>query len=135
MTKRKPEGMSLGGWVERLIEEARVEGQFDGLAGTGQPIADLDQPDDSYWWIRRWLKRNNLSVAPREFELRKKVESELEAIRGLTSETEVRSRILALNAEIARHNATTFCGPTTSLVVLDVERVLARWRERSRSDR
>jgi hypothetical protein len=40
--------------VERLIREAREQGDFDDLPGTGHP---LDLSDDTeLWWLRRKAK-------------------------------------------------------------------------------
>lgn len=130
MTERRQPQENLGHWVERLIAKAQEEGQFDNLEGAGRPLPDLDQPDDEYWWIRRWLKRNNLSIIPREFELRKKVETTLEEIPGLSREGDVRRRLEALNSEIGRHNATVIAGPTASVPMLDIERIVVRWKSR-----
>jgi len=56
------------------------------------------------------------------------VEKELAAIGELPDEPAVRERIAALNAEIAKVNATVVEGPPTRLGVLDVDQAVARWR-------
>lgn len=47
--------------AENRIREAVAQGRFDNLAGAGKPIADLDEPFDELWWVRRWVRRENLT--------------------------------------------------------------------------
>lgn len=63
----------------------------------------------------------------------RKVESEMAAIWLLADETKVRSRVLALNREIAKVNARAIEGPPTRLGPLDVEAIVAEWRARRAS--
>ncbi len=44
--------------VERLIRDAMERGEFDDLPGEGEPLAGAGTPDDEYWWVREWLRRN-----------------------------------------------------------------------------
>jgi hypothetical protein len=53
-------------------------------------------------------------------------------IESLHDEATVRSRVAALNVEIAKLNATVVEGPPTRLGALDVDQVVARWK-RTRS--
>lgn len=55
------------------------------------------------------------------------------AIWLLADETKVRSRVLALNREIAKVNARAIEGPPTRLGPLDVEAIVAEWRARRAS--
>lgn len=112
-----------------MIREAQENGEFAHLP-MGKPIPDLDRPYDPLWWVKRWIEREQLSVLPPALDLRRKVEREIEEIWSMPSEHRVRERIAALNREIARMNATAAAGPPSSLGCLDVERVVARWRER-----
>ena len=43
--------------AERLIAEAQGRGEFDNVAGSGQPIADLDRSRPPGWWAARWIER------------------------------------------------------------------------------
>ncbi|HOA74121.1 MAG TPA: DUF1992 domain-containing protein [Phycisphaerae bacterium] len=43
--------------AEQRISEAMEAGAFDNLAGMGRPLADLDEPYDEMWWVRKWLSR------------------------------------------------------------------------------
>jgi DnaJ-like protein len=47
--------------AENRIREAIGEGKFDDLPGFGQPIADIDDPYDPDWWIKKWIRREGMS--------------------------------------------------------------------------
>lgn len=49
--------------AENKIRAAIEAGEFDNLPGLGQPAAIFDEPYDPHWWIRRKLKREDLSAA------------------------------------------------------------------------
>lgn len=52
--------------VERRIREAMERGEFDDLPGAGQPFPGAGEPYDEMWWVKAWLKRNDIDVAGRE---------------------------------------------------------------------
>ena len=130
MTERKPPDKSWESWTEEQIRREQAEGGFERLEGAGKPIPGLDAPYDPLWWIKKLLERERLSVLPLALEVRAKVDRALEEVWRLRGEHEVRERVSAINAEIARANRTTAEGPPTSLSPLDVDDVLARWRNR-----
>lgn len=132
MTERKPPETSWESWTEAQIRAAMAEGAFDNLPGAGKPLPNLDEADDPLWWVKNFAQREQISMLPPSLELRRKVTAELAAIETLHDEASVRSRITALNAEIAKVNATVVEGPPTSLGMLDADQIVARWR-RSRS--
>jgi hypothetical protein len=129
MTERKPPGTSWETWIDAQIRVAREQGAFDNLPGAGKPLANLDQPYDPLWWVKQLLQREQISVLPPALELLRKVEKELATIEKVDDEATVRSRIDALNVEIAKVNATVLEGPPTRLGTLDVDEVVARWRQ------
>jgi hypothetical protein len=47
--------------AENRIREAIGEGQFDNLPGFGKPIADIDEPYDPDWWVKKWIRREGMS--------------------------------------------------------------------------
>ena len=128
MTERKPPGASTGSWIDAQIGAAMRDGAFDNLPGAGKPLANIGQGYDPDRWIREKLAREGAAMTPPSLELRRKVEKELAAIAALDDEAAVRLRMAALNAEIARFNATAVEGPPTNLVTLDIDQVVARWR-------
>jgi len=130
MTERKPPGTSWETWIEAQIRVAREQGAFDNLPGAGKPLPNLDQDPD--WWVKQFVRREQVSVLPPSLELLQKVERELATIEKLHDEATVRRRLAALNVEIAKVNATVLEGPPTRLGMLDVDKVGSKWR-RSRS--
>jgi len=115
-------------FIDRLIREAQERGEFDNLPGAGKPIPDLDKPHDPYWWVKKLLDREEISLAPGTFQLRKRVEEVIERIRRATSEDEVRHLVAELNAEIGKVNARAASGPPTDIAPLDPEEAVRRWR-------
>jgi hypothetical protein len=134
MTQRKPPGTSWESWIEAQIRVAQEQGAFDNLPGAGKPLPNMDQEFDPLWWVKQLAEREQLSLSllPPSLELLRKVERELATIEKLPDEATVRRRIVTLNVEIARVNATVVEGPPTRLGKLDVDQVVARWR-RTRS--
>ena len=131
MTERKPAGVSFETWIDAQIREARERGEFDNLPGAGKPLASIDIHDDDMWWIKQWLKRENLSFTPPALALRKSVEDMLESVGKLRTEAAVRQVVGELNERIREMNRIPpMDGPPTSLSVLDVESVVSLWRER-----
>ena len=129
MTRRKPPGVSFETWVERQIREAEERGELRDLPGAGRPLADLDEPHDELWWVRRKLRREGLSYLPPSLVLRKEAEDALMAADRARSEGEVRTIIAAINEKIRRANRLPIEGPPHNLVPYDVERIVARWRD------
>jgi Domain of unknown function (DUF1992) len=132
MTERKPPATSWETWIEAQIRVAREQGAFDNLPGAGKPLPNLGQESDPLWWVTQFVKREQISMLPPSLELLRKVETELATLEKLHDEAAVRSRVDALNVEIAKINATVVEGPPTRLGKLDVEQIVARWR-RTRS--
>jgi len=128
MTERKPPGTGWETWIDEQIRVAREQGAFDNLPGAGKPLPDLDQEYDLAVWVKQLVHREQLSILPPSLELLRKVEKELAAIEKLHDEATVRRRVAALNAEIAKVNATVIEGPPTRLSTLDVDKVVARWQ-------
>lgn len=98
------------------------------LEGAGEPIADIDQPYDPDWWLKKLLKRERLEVVPRAVEIRRQIEQELEEAWKSRNEGTLRRRLERLNTRIARWNATTVSGPPTTVAGVDVEAAVERWR-------
>jgi hypothetical protein len=130
MTERKPPGVSFETWVERQIREANERGEFDNLPGAGKPIADLDEPHDELWWVRRKLRRENLTYLPPTIALRKEAEEALLAAARAGSEEQVRRIVAEINAKIVEGNRKAASGPPLNLVPFDVDRVVRDWRGR-----
>lgn len=54
---RKIDPRYIPSLAERRIQEAMDNGEFDGLAGSGEPIPDLEEGYDPDWWVKKWIKR------------------------------------------------------------------------------
>jgi hypothetical protein len=129
MTERKPPGANVGSWIEAQIGAAMQQGAFDNLPGAGKPLPNSGRGYDPDRWIKQMLEREGAAIAPPSLELRRQVEKELAAIGTLDDEAAVRLRIAALNAQIARFNATAVEGPPTNLATFDIDQVVTRWRQ------
>jgi len=126
---RKPPGVSWESFVEQQIREARERGEFDDLPGHGKPLPDLDRPRDELWWVRKKLQRENVSYSPPAISLRVEVDEARERIAAATTEAQVRGLVAKINDRIRYVNSHTISGPPTTIGVLDVEDVVAQWRE------
>jgi len=113
---------------ERAIERAEAEGAFDNLPGAGRPLPGIDAPYDPMWWVRKFVKRQRLESMRPESKLRLEVERALERLPTIGDEAAVRRALGELNARISHLNATA---GTEALAAIDVERWVARWRERA----
>ena len=132
MTERKPPGVSWETWIDRQIREGMERGDFDGLAGHGKPLADVDRPHDELWWVRNKLQREGVSYLPPTLALRKDVEDARDAITTATSEDEVRALVADINERIRAVNRQATSGPPSNLMPLDVERSVETWRSAQR---
>ena len=130
MTERKPPGMSFETWIDRQIREAQERGEFDNLPGAGKPIPGLaDSDDDEMWWVKQYLRRENVSYLPPTLTLRKEVEDVLAAVPRAPSEDAVREAIGTINAKIAAAIRTPPAGPPLNLMPLDMDKIVESWRE------
>jgi Domain of unknown function (DUF1992) len=132
MTERKPLETSWETWIEAQICVAMEDGAFDNLPGAGKPLPNFGQEYDPLWWQKQLVQREQITMLPPSLELLRKVKEELATIEKLHDEVTVRSRVAALNAEIAKVNATVVEGPPTRLGRLNADQVVAQWR-RTRS--
>ena len=129
MTERKPANLSVSSWIELQIREAQERGEFDDLPGKGKPLTGLDGHHDELWWVRQWLAREGISYLPPALAIRREAEVVFEEIGGLSSEEAVRRVVGDLNDRIRQINRMPdLDGPPSTLMPLDVEAVVARWR-------
>lgn len=128
MTARKPPGVSWESWTERAIREGIEQGRFDDLPGRGKPIDDLHEPHDELWWVKRKLVREDAVVLPASLALRRDREQLLANLASFSTEAGVRKVTEELNDKIRRLNRYGAEGPPSSLMPVDVDDVVARWR-------
>jgi hypothetical protein len=128
MTGRKPPGVGWETWVERQIREGIERGEFDDLPGKGKPIPDVDGHHDELWWVRKKLKREKVEYLPPTLAVRKERDDALERIAAATTEDEVRRIVEEINVRIRYVNSHAVAGPPSTVMPLDLDTVLDRWR-------
>ncbi|CAN5374938.1 DUF1992 domain-containing protein [soil metagenome] len=133
MTERKPQGVSWESWTDRQIREAQQRGDFERLPGKGKPLAGLGMPRDELWWVRRKLREEDLAYLPPTLQIRRDIEIAREQVAAAVSEHQVRRIVAAINVRIREVNRTATEGPPSSVMPLDEELALQRWRDQ-RSD-
>ncbi len=118
-------------WVDLQIQKAMARGDFDDLPGQGKPIADLGTEPDPDWWLKRMIKREQVSgVLPPALQLRKEDAELDDRLDRHTAESEVRRDIEEFNARVMKARYTPMDGPPLITQPRDVEETVAAWRER-----
>lgn len=125
MSERKPPGVSWQTWIDRQIDSGRAEGAFDDLPGLGKPIAGLDRPRDELWWVREKLRRENVEYLPPSLAIRREADQAVAQALAAPTDAEARRILEEINDRIRYLNSHIVAGPPTTLMVLDVEEVLA----------
>jgi hypothetical protein len=125
--------MSWESFVEAQVRLAMGAGEFKDLRGAGEPIRGLDEPYRDDWWLREYLKREELSAPCASLDIRAEVERCLTTILKLPTESAVRRHLEALNDKIAKVNRTVIHGPSTSVAKLDIHAVVTRWQSQRHS--
>jgi hypothetical protein len=128
MSERKPPGVGWESWIDRQIRLGMERGEFDNLAGKGQPLAGIDDPHDDDWWIKQKLKREGVSVLPKTLAVRKELDDVREQIAAADSEATVRDLVAVINERIVKVNRLATSGPPSTVMPLDVEQVVRDWR-------
>ncbi|HEY0238349.1 MAG TPA: DUF1992 domain-containing protein [Friedmanniella sp.] len=114
--------------AERKIREAMERGEFDDLPGQGQPL-NLDDRDPN-WWVKGLLEREKLRMPlPTSLQLRREAREIDETVAECRAESAVRDVVDALNERILDSHRRRVDGPPVITAQLDVEAVVARWRE------
>jgi hypothetical protein len=132
MSERKPLHQPWRSWIDEQIERAREEGAFDNLEGAGKPLEGLDEPDSPDWWLRSYLKRERLDLAPGALDLRLKIQILREELPRLRDERAARRALAAMNELIAQLNRLPGPEALAAIAPVDVEEELSRWRPAGR---
>ena len=125
-------------WVERLIREAQERGEFDDLPGAGKPLPPFKGQTDENWWIRSLIEREHLDMTaalPPQLALRKEAQQLPERIRQESSEARVRELLEDFNARVRELWRRPMDGPVVVVRTVDVERLVALWRDHRASVR
>ena len=121
-------------WVDRQIREAQERGEFDNLPGAGKPLGDLGDPNDSEWWVRRYIEREKLDVSgalPSPLALRKEAASFPGSLADVRTEAEVREILEDFNHRVKVDRLRPAVGNLPPLLArtVDVDEVVQQWRE------
>jgi hypothetical protein len=123
--------MNMRKWesaVEQQIRDGIARGEFEDLPGKGKPLAGLDRDHDEDWWLKAKLRAERLSYLPPTLRIRKELEEARDAIAAASKESVVRRIVDDINARIRDINRRGAEGPPSTVMVLDVEAEVARWR-------
>lgn len=130
MTKRKPQGVSFETWVEKQIREAQERGDFNDLPGAGKPLPN--RRGDTLDWVAQKLRDENAdttALLPPSLAIPKEIEQLPERLVKERSEHRVREIAEDLNARIRETHAKPQNGPPLRARPLDVDEVVANWRQ------
>jgi hypothetical protein len=130
MTERKPPGIAFESWIDKQIREAQDRGEFDDLPGAGKPIPGQGEPDNEFWWVKEYIRREGLSteaLLPTPLRLRKEIERLPETVDGLRTEQAVRDVVSKLNLRIVDWLRTP-SGPQVHVAPVNADDVVQQWR-------
>ena len=118
--------------AERKVREATERGEFDDLPGQGKPLnLGSREPD---WWIKGLLEREQIAMPlPTSLQLRREAREIDATVAGLRTEGAVRDAVEALNDRILDSHRRRVDGPPVITAALDVDAVVARWRDARRT--
>ena len=136
---RKPKGVSWESWVEQQIRVGMERGKFENLPGRGKPLDGITTSDgeihhDEDWWLKAKLRRERLSYLPPTLAVRKELEEAREAIANASHESVVRRIVGDINQRIREVNRRGAEGPPSTVMPLDEDAVVTKWRAQ-REDR
>ena len=135
---RKPPGASWESWIEQQIRAGMERGEFDNLSGSGKPSEGIsssavDSRDDD-WWLKAKLRRERFSYLPPTLAIRKELEEAREAMAAASRENIVRRIVGDINERIREVNRRGAEGPPSTVMPLDEEAVVSRWRAQHGGD-
>src|SRR5262245_29842811 len=116
-------------WLDRQIRQAQERGEFDNLPGAGKPLPDHGELYDENWWLKQWVRRENLTgIAPTSLRIRKEADELMDRLAKETSEHSVRRIIADLNERIAQAQRGLVDGPPVVVKPVDVEATVEAWK-------
>jgi hypothetical protein len=116
--------------VEQQIRDGIARGEFADLPGRGRPLEGLAADHDEDWWLKAKLRAERLSYLPPTIRIRKELEEAREAMAAASNESVVRRIADDINVRIRDINRRGAEGPPSSVMPLDVDAEIARWRAR-----
>jgi len=130
-TIRRTPKLVMDAWkslVDKKIREAMEAGEFDSLAGTGQPIDLSENPfEDPDWRTAHRLLRN-AGLVPSWIEERKAIDAELEAARiVLARNWKIKSNAEGTPNEASAHRRWDLALETFHEKIRDLNRRIETW--------
>jgi hypothetical protein len=121
--------------VDRAIREATERGEFDDLPGAGKPLP-MRHAGDPDWWLKQLAEREQISP-DLTVSLRREADGFPESLLDLPTEEAVRAVLEDFNERVKADWMRPRTGPSSPLVArrVDVEDLVARWRELRRTGR
>lgn len=117
-------------WIDKQIREAQERGEFDDLPGAGKPLPGRGQPDGEDWWLKAWVRRENLTgIGPTSLRIRREAEDLMDRLAKERFEPAVRRIVTDLNERIEQARRGLVDGPPVVVKPFDVEETVRRWRE------
>lgn len=116
--------------VEQQIRDGMARGEFADLPGKGKPLEGLADGHDEDWWLKAKLRAERLSYLPPTIRIRKELEEAREAMDATSNELVVRRIIEDINTKIRDINRRGAEGPPSTLMALDPDTEVGRWRSR-----
>ena len=126
--------MSMRKWesaVEQQIRDGIARGEFADLPGKGKPIDGLTDDHDDDCWLKAKLRAERLSYLPPTIRIRKELEEAREAMAATSNEQVVRRIIDDINVRIRDINRRGAEGPPSTVMVLDPDAEVDRWRRQT----
>ncbi len=125
---------SYESWLDAQIRQAQERGDFDNLPGAGRPLPDRGELYDEDWWLKQWVRREEITGAvPTSLKVKKDAEELPERLARVSSESEVRRIVADLNERIDRVQRGHVDGPPVVLAKLDADDVVVQWRRSRRA--
>jgi hypothetical protein len=122
--------MSFETWVDSQITRAQARGDFDNLAGAGQPLPNRTSDESTYEWVIAKARRENIDVLgmlPSALALRKEREDLPRRAAELPTEAAVRALAVDFNDRVEQFWRRPQDGPAVPVGQVDVEALVATW--------
>ena len=128
-----------GRWIEEQIRAGMERGEFEELSGRGKPLDGIEPgvevQRDEDWWLKAKLRQERLSYLPPTLAIRKELEEALEAVAVASREDVARRIVDDINERIRDVNRRGAEGPPSTVMPVDADAVLAKWRAQRDSTR
>jgi len=120
-------------WVDTVVDQAIRRGEFDDLPLAGKPIPGLGGTHDPDWWLKNLVEREQITGVLPAAQLRRDDAELDETLDREPEEARVRTIVEEFNARVVDARRQLLGGPPVVTPTRDVEREVARWRERRRA--